>query len=96
METVRLRIIGNRNHAAGIITVLHGLEGIEHIEEVADLMPHMDDDDSSSAGLCGDAGAGLHAIEVDVGDRVLAERVREVAGAAAELLGSSLEFVDEF
>lgn len=96
MSTVRIRLIGSETDANTLITVLHGVDGIEHIEQVADLMPHMDDPDSSSAGLPDDIGPGVHAIEIDVRDRVLAERVREIASVAAELLNADIEFVDEF
>ena len=96
MPTVRLRLIGSETVAASLITVLHGLDGVEHIEQVADLMDHMDDEDSSSAGLVDDIGPGVHAIEVEVPDHLLAERVRELAGTAAEMLDATVEFVDEF
>jgi hypothetical protein len=84
MLTVRLRLIGSETDAAGVMTVLHGLEGVEHIEQVDDLMMGIDDD-SSSAGLSDDIGGGMHEIEVDVPDRILAER-----------FGATVEFVDEF
>jgi len=96
MPTVRLRLIGSETDAESLITVLHGLDGIEHIEQVADLMDHMDDEDSSSAGLADDIGPGVHAIEIEVPDHLLADRVREVAGTAAELLDATVEFVEEF
>ena len=96
MPTVRIRLIGSETDADALITVLHGLDGIEHIEQVADLMPHMDDDDSSSAGLVDDIGPGVHAIEIEVRDHLLADRVRELAGEAAETLDATVEFVDEF
>lgn len=96
MPTIRLRILGDSNATAGLITVLHGIDGIDRVEEVADLMPHMDDCDSSSAGLSDDHGPGLHALEIDAADPVQAERVRRVAAEAAELFASTIEFVDEF
>lgn len=96
MPTVRLRLIGSETAAGALITVLHGLDGVEHIEQVADLMDHMDDEDSSSAGMTDDIGPGIHAIEVAVPDRLLADRVRELAGTAAEMLDATVEFVDEF
>lgn len=96
MPTVRLRLIGSESVAGALITVLHGLDGIEHIEQVADLMAHMDDEDSSSAGMVEDIGPGVHAIEIEVPDDMLAYRVRELAGTAAELLDATVEFVDEF
>lgn len=96
MSTVRIRLIGSETDANTLITVLHGVDGIEHIEQVADLMAHMDDADSSSAGLTDDIGPGVHAIEIEVPDHLLAERVREIASVAAELLDANVEFVDEF
>ena len=96
MPTVRIRLIGSETDANSLITVLHGVDGIEHIEQVADLMPHMDDADSSSAGLPDDIGPGMHAIEIEVPDDVLAERVRRIASDTAEALDADVEFVDEF
>jgi hypothetical protein len=96
MPTVRMRLTGPDNAVIGMIAVLHGIEGIEHIEEVADLMPHMDDDDSSSAGLHDLRGPKLHAIEVEAPDHAAAERVRDVAEAAAVDLQATVEFVEEF
>ena len=51
MPTLRLRVTGSDDDARAIINLLQSLDGIEHVEEIADLMPHMDDADSSSAGL---------------------------------------------
>jgi hypothetical protein len=96
MYTVRIRVIGSETDTNSLITALHGLDGIEHVEEVADLMEHMDDDDSSSSGLTDDIGPGVHALEVEVYDHVRAETVRRLAAAVAEDLDASLEFVDEF
>ena len=96
MPTVRMRIIGSEADTQSMISLLHGMDGIDRIEEVADLMPHMDDDDSSSLGLPDDMGPGVHSLEVDVGDADQAERVRQVAGELAEQLDANVEFVDEF
>ena len=96
MTIVRIRLTGSEDDASALITLLHGLDGIERIEEIADLMPHMDDPDSSSAGLVDDVGPGVHAIEVEAPDHLMAERVREFADRAAETLDATIEFVDEF
>lgn len=95
MPIVRIRVFGSGTDTNSLITVLHGLGGVERVEEIADLMPHMDDEDSSSSGLSSDLGYGVHAIEVEVSDRVMAEEVREVAARTAELLDANVEFVDE-
>ena len=47
MPTLRLRVTGSDDDARAIMNLLQSLDGIEHVEEVADLMPHMDDHDSS-------------------------------------------------
>ena len=96
MPVVRIRVTGSEDIANALITVLHGLERIERVEQVADLMPHMDDEDSSSAGLPDDIGPGVYAIEVQVPDRKAAEEVRDAADRAAEQLEATIEFVDEF
>jgi hypothetical protein len=95
MQTVRIRLTGSDHATTALISVLHGIEGIEHIEEIADLMPHMDDDDSSSAGLH-DTRQQMHEIEVEAPGPLIAERVRDVAEAAALDLDATVEFVDEF
>lgn len=94
--TIHIRVTGSADDAHALAITLQGLPGIERIEEVADLMPHLDDEDSSSAGLSDDIGPGLHAIEVEAPDRETADRVRELAEAAGVDLGIPIEIVDEF
>jgi hypothetical protein len=55
MPIVRLRLIGSNTDATSLIAVLHSVYGIQHIEQLADLMPHKEDFDSSSAGIPGHA-----------------------------------------
>ena len=57
MLTLRMRVTGSEDDVRAMMNLLQSLEGIEHVEEVADLMPHMDDPDSSSAGLHDTRGA---------------------------------------
>jgi hypothetical protein len=96
MSTIRLRLTGSVDHAHELINRLSGIEGIEPVEEVADEMPHMDDEDSSSAGLPDDMGPGIHNIEVHAGNDRTAERVRDAAEEAARRMEATLELVDEF
>lgn len=96
MITVRIRVIGSETDTNNLISALHGMAGIERVEEVADLMEHMDDADSSSAGLTDDIGPGVHAVEIEVADHIRAELVRQLAASVAEQLDASVEFVDEF
>jgi hypothetical protein len=95
MQTVRIRLTGSDHATTAMIAVLHGIDGVEHVEEVADLMPHMDDDDSSSAGLH-DTRLKMHEIEVEAPNAFTAERVRDRAEAAAFDLDATVEFVEEF
>jgi len=95
MPTIHLRITAGADAARTMINLLASLDGIEHVEEIGDLMPHMDDEDSSSAGMPEDIGPGFHAIEVEAPNDATARRVRDVARALAEDLGIALEIVDE-
>ena len=92
MPMLRLRITGRESDARAIGNLLVSIEGIEHVEEVADLMPHMDDDDSSSAGLTDDQGPGTHEIEIDAPNLATANKVRE----AVEALAFDLDVLVEF
>ncbi len=62
MAMLRFRITRDEDHVRAIMNLLQSLDGIEHVEEVADLMPHMDDPDSSSAGLSDTIGGDVHEI----------------------------------
>lgn len=92
MPLLRLRITGNDDDARAIGNLLNSLDGIEHVEEVADLMPHMDDDDSSSAGLPDDNGPGVHELEIDAPNASTANKVREAVQALAFDLDVLVEF----
>ncbi|MCC4597699.1 hypothetical protein NRY95_08225 [Xanthomonas campestris pv. phormiicola] len=92
MPLLRIRITGSEDDARAIINLLGSLEGIEHVEEIDDLMSHMDDDDSSSAGLPDDQGPGTHEVEIESGNLATAQKVRE----AVEALAFDLEVIVEF
>lgn len=92
MAMLRLRITGTEDDARAISDLLLGLEGIEHVEETDDLMPHMDDDDSSSAGLSDDIGPGIHELEVEVGNEITAQKVRDAVQELALELDVFVEY----
>lgn len=92
MPLLRLRVTGSEDAARAIGNLLTSIEGIEHVEEVADLMPHMDDPDSSSAGQPDNMGPGLQVIEVDAPNLSTANKVRE----AVEALAFDLDVLVEF
>lgn len=96
MITLRIRLTGSADDASTLMTALHALDAIEHVEEVDDLMPHLDDEDSSSAGLTDDIGPGVHHIEVEAPDARTARAARLVAEEVAADLGTPIEFLDEF
>lgn len=92
MPTLRLRVTGAEDDARAIMNLLQSLDGIEHVEEVSDMMSHMDDADSSSAGLSDVGGPDMHAIEIDAPNPSTARKVRE----AAEALAFDLDVLVEF
>jgi hypothetical protein len=92
---LRMRVTGSDDTTRAIINLLQSLDGIEHVEEIEDLMPHLDDDDSSSAGLVDDQGPGFHVLEIDAPNVATARRVREAAEALAFDLDAVVEFEEE-
>jgi hypothetical protein len=92
---LRIRLTGSDDDARAVINLLQSLEGIEHVEEVADLMPHMDDADSSSAGLSDIGGPDMHAVEIDAPNDSTARKVREAVEALAFDLDVLVEFEEE-
>ena len=95
MPTLRLRLTGSDDDARAMINLMQSLEGIEHVEEVDDLMPHMDDDDSSSAGLPDDKSPGMHELEIEAPNESTARKVREAAEALAFDLDALVEFEED-
>jgi len=92
MPTLRMRLTGSEDDTRTVINLLQSLEGIEHVEEVADMMSHMDDADSSSAGLSDVAGPDAHELEVEAPNEATARKVRE----AVEALSFDLDVLVEF
>ncbi len=95
MPMLRIRLTGSDDTARAIINLLQSVEGIEHVEEVADLMPHMDDADSSSAGLSDQEGGNAHEIEIDAPNESTARKVREAVEALAFDLDALVEFEED-
>jgi hypothetical protein len=95
MSLLRLRLSGTDADASGLINLLASIEGVARVEEVDDLVPHLDDEDSSSAGLESDRGVPTHLIEVDVDDAATAARVRRAAETLVISEGSGLEIEED-
>lgn len=92
MSLLRIRITGSNDDALAVSDLLHGMEGIEHVEETDDLVPHMDDEDSSSAGLSDDTGPGTHELEIHVGNDTTRQRVRDAVELLARERGLLIEY----
>ena len=92
MALIKMRMTGSQDQIRTISNLLQSLEGIEHVEEIGDLMPHMDDPDSSSAGLSDLAGPDMHEIEVDVPNAATGRKLREAVETLAFDLGVLVEF----
>ena len=92
MPLLHLRITGTEDDVRLLTDLLNDVDGIERIEEIADLMPHMDDEDSSSAGLSDVEGPDTHELEVEAPNESTAQKVRE----AVEALAFDLDIIVEF
>lgn len=95
MPLLRMRITGSEADIRAMTNLLQSLDGIEHVEEVADLMPHMDDADSSSAGLSDVRGPNVHALEVDAPNTATVRRVRQMLEELAFDLDAVVEFEED-
>ena len=92
MPMMRIRLTGSEDDVRAISNLLQSLDGIEHVEEIDDLMPHMDDADSSSAGLSDVEGPDTHELEIEAPNAATAQKVRQTV----EALAFDLDVVAEF
>ena len=92
MLMLRVRMTGDESQIRTMMNLLEGMEGVHSVEEVADLMPHMDDADSSSSGLSDELGPDVHEVEVEISNRSTAEKVQEAMDALAYDLDMMVEF----
>ncbi len=95
MPQLRVRITGSEDDIRAISNLLQSLDGIEHVEEVDDLMSHMDDADSSSAGLSDLRGPNVHMLEIDAPNAATARHVRNTLEALAFDLDAMVEFEED-
>ena len=95
MALLRIRLTGSDDAARAVMNLLQSLDGIEHVEEIGDLMTHMDDADSSSAGLSDVEGPQMHEIEIGVPNESTGRKVREAVDALAFDLEALVEFEDD-
>lgn len=95
MSLLRIRLTGSDDTVRAVMNLLQSLDGIEHVEEIDDLMPHMDDVDSSSAGLSDVEGPQVHEIEIDVPNPFTERKVRDAVEVLAFDLDALVEFEDD-
>jgi len=95
MALLRIRLTGSDDAVRAVMNLLLSLDGIEHVEEIGDLMTHMDDADSSSAGLSDVEGPQMHEIEIDVPNESTGRKVRDAVDALAFDLEALVEFEDD-
>lgn len=92
MPLLHLRLTGSEDDLRLMTNLLQSMDGIERVEEIADLMPHMDDPDSSSAGLSDLAGPQSFLVEIEAPNPSTAAKVREAIEALAFDLDAGVEF----
>ena len=92
MPELHVRLTADDDVTGAVINLIGSLEGIESVEEIADLMPHMDDPDSSSSGLSDELGPTVHEVEVEVSNRSTSAKVQEAMDALAYDLDMMVEF----
>ncbi len=91
MATVQFRLTASDDDVADLINRVSALKGVDSVEEIADLMPHMDDPDSSSDGLSDNDGPGTHLVVVHADDDENLRHALDVAQDSASALGIVLE-----
>ena len=92
MFVLRVRMTGDDGQIRTMMNLLEGMDGVHSVEEVADLMPHMDDPDSSSSGLSDELGPTVHEVEVEVSNRSTSAKVQEAMDTLAYDLDMMVEF----
>ena len=91
MNTIRLMLTGSSAAAQYVLASMEEVDSVSRVEEIEDLLPQLDDEDSSSAGLNSDGMRKVHTLEVDVEDREAARRAHVAAERAAMAEGAVLE-----
>lgn len=93
MPLIRLRITGDRDIFDDVVNALHGIDRVERVEEIDDFMSDFRDD-SSSQNLSDDMSSKTYTLEVEVPNRKIGERVREIAEETAGTREAAIEFVN--
>lgn len=94
MQTLRCRITGAPDLADRIAELVADIEGVERATVMAGLVPHMDDPDSSSAGLAENATGEPAILEIELADEDAAQDLRVVIETLTRQQGAALEWTD--
>lgn len=96
MAQLRFRITGPTQAAQNLTEALTVIEGVQWAEEVADLVPRMDDEDSSSLGLAENAqGEVVELIVETEDDQEVIDLVRRQAEQQVRGAGGFLELMPD-
>ena len=96
MTILNFRITGSSDACDRVISRLQDSEIIDSVEEVTPMLPHMDDEDSSSAGLAENNHAGVVDIKVHADSHCSADEVLRMAEYTVRSVGAVLEETDPF
>lgn len=96
MSTLNFRITGPAAACEHVIGRLAQSELILSVEESTSLMPHMDDEDSSSAGLAENQDSSVRDIRILTDDDSTDDEVRRMAEFTVRSSGAMLEETDRF
>ena len=94
MAQLHFRITGPAQAFQNLTESLSGIEGVQSAEEVADLVPRMDDEDSSSLGLAENAHGEVVEVLVETeDDDEVIDLVRRQAEQQVRRAGGFLELI---
>lgn len=96
MSMLRLRFTGQPDRIEQIRAQLAALEQVIRVDDVDPWGPHLDADDSSSAGLAENAASDVADIELEVASDEVAENVVLFAETAVIEAGVVMERIDTF
>lgn len=94
MQILRCRITGSPGLADRIAELVADIEGVERATVMAGLVPHMDDPDSSSAGLAENATGEPAILEIELADEDAAQDLRVAIETLTRQQGAALEWTD--
>jgi len=98
MTTLNFRVTGTAAACERAVNQLSEHEMINEVDEVEALMPHMDDEDSSSAGLAENSSASSSILDITVhaDNKISTEDLRQLVEFAVRSAGAVLEETERF